>query len=400
MEKRPSLRHVIAVFLAVMISGNPAVRVVDDVFIYPASFVVIIALVGVRLKKIQIADLFLFLAFAGIVILHFVEFGVVTLFASIGFLNKLMIAYVLAAEIPRFARIYTSLMVLLSFLSLGIFFADVIGLPIYELLSVLKVDAGGALRHVIVHNFGQAGLGRNSGVFWEPGAFGAYIVLALLLRQACHLELRSWQLGGLWLALLTTLSTAAFLAGFVVLVWWLHSVLSARKSGAVLILSPWLLVGFVFLAQTFFFEASFMAEKIAHQYDRATSGGYLYQINRIGNFFYDLELIMEKPLLGWSAYLQTRNDFDRYAGDFFSGQGNGLSGFVTSFGLLGAFVFFFCSAKRFWTTGSGYFGVAYFFTTIAILLTGQKLLNYPIFLMLPFFNYMVQPIYGRKHPNR
>jgi hypothetical protein len=237
-------------------------------------------------------------------------------------------------------------------------------------------------------------------VFWEPGAFGAYIVLALLFRQACKLKLRSWQLACLWLALLTTLSTAAFLAGFVVLAWWLHSVVSARDSGTLLILSPWLFVGFAFLAYTFFFEASFMAEKIAYQYDRAVNGGHLHQINRIGNLFYDLELIMERPLLGWSAYLQTRTDFDRYAIDFFSGQGNGLSGFVTNFGILGASVFFFYSAKRFWTTGNDYFGVAYFIATVAILLTGQKLLNYPIFLMLPFFNYMVQPIYGRAHPNR
>lgn len=380
----PSIRRWLAVAVAIIISGNPAARAIDDVFVYPIALILILALVGAPLLRLDKIHWMVFSAFAFLISWHYFEFGPETIFASIGFFVKLSIAYLIATKIRQFPQIYVKILVYLSLLSLGIFVPFAMGLPLYDLLSGLTVDAGGASRHVIIHNFGREGLNRNSGMFWEPGAFGSYICFALILVRIYRLKLPTWQSASLWVALASTFSTAAYLAAFVILAWAVYSKMRIKRSASIVLLAPIMVGAFVILAYVLYVELPFLGEKIGLQYDRAINRGYLYQINRIGNLLYDLELIMQRPLFGWSAYLDTRLSFDRYATQFFSGQGNGLSGFATSFGLIGLSIFFIATGIRTFRLNGRFFDASFVLLVAAILLSAQKLLNYPVFLTLPF----------------
>lgn len=77
---------------------------------------------------------------------------------------------------------------------------------------------------------------RNMGPFWEPGIFGTYLTLALLLLIKGHFKYKKTGLLILSLALITTVSTAAIIFLFLALCFWISAVrLSPRMKNLLFI---------------------------------------------------------------------------------------------------------------------------------------------------------------------
>jgi hypothetical protein len=268
------------------------------------------------------------------------------------------------------------------------FIPNTLGFITPETFSAFRVSLNsGDFNHIGIHNFRiDDGLVRNAGMFWEPGAFAGYLILAIffLVRDG-HIDVLKTKQGAiLILALLSTQSTTGYMAFLVLSIFIAYRSGLFRKIISKIIIFPAMLATLLFGAYIAGSEISFVGEKISDQIESASNQDDVSRINRFGNFTYDLKWIGDKPLFGWSANPETRFSFDPDLAELINGQGNGLTGFAVKFGLLGFCLFIgFFAYNTLYITGqssAAIFGVA----VISVLLYGEQFLGFPIFLSLMF----------------
>lgn len=376
-------------FILVLISGNPAMDVLGKEFVYFGVFIVFMLFWWFKPLKLLRNDLLVFGVFTAVVLTHILSFGSPVAAASLGFLMKLAISMLAVRLVPHFSLTYVSVMYFLACLSLFFFIPVQFGIDLSAILSPLRVPISNTdIIHIGIHNFHvPEERGRNCGMFWEPGAFAGYLVLALflLLRNGQNKDLLSKHGLVLLAALLTTKSTTGYFALMVLALLAVHNAGLANGKMVKLLVMPAMVIavlGGAFVATN---EVSFLGEKINGQIGAATVGNETSRINRFGNLLYDLQWISDKPVLGWSATPATRVSLDPEVADLVAKQGNGLSGFTIKFGLIGllSFIGFFAHAT-FRTTGilaASLLGVI----IVSMLLYGEQFLNFPVFLTLMFF---------------
>jgi ABC-type multidrug transport system fused ATPase/permease subunit len=150
----------------------------------------------------------------------------------------------------------------------------------------------------------RLGIRQNSAIFFEPGQFASYLVLAIILR--IYLD-KGFSLKNNLLfifALLFTFSTAGYLFFFIVLFFYYLLTLS-NKPAVVL-----LLVLVVYLGYNTYTGLDFMGEKIEKQYDRMiyeSQYGYGSGSERTVTTYNDFLASLESPLIGLG-----RNQVTRY----------------------------------------------------------------------------------------
>lgn len=218
---------------------------------------------------------------------------------------------------------------------------------------------------------------RNSGMFWEPGAFAGYLVLALLfiILQNRGFTLGAYKKQAIWivLGLLTTLSTTGFLVLALIL---LIYIVQNYKFGK-FILIPVIAVGGYFAYN----NLEILGEKLEDQYNEAAEMDKSDVSNtRFGALNMDLQYIEDKPFTGNGLDKRTRYRFHPWVDDGI-GHGNGMSNFIVYWGIP-FFLFWLICVFRFAYISTASVSTAVWFTVIMILiLQGEQFLNYPLFLL-------------------
>lgn len=376
-----------AVFLVVLASGNPVVpHLLGKEAVWIALPVVLGTyglLRGIRLKK---SDAWLFAVFVLIALAHYGEFGPSVLPASVGFLLKLLAAIFLVRIVHDFPQAYGRVMWVLALISLAIFVPQIVlGDVLRSFAQVAAISYGPDVTHVGFHNFGpEMHAYRNSGFFWEPGAFAGYLTLAILLLIAQKagrtktLRFIDKQVAVLVLAVLTTQSTTGYvaLAGLAVAFLWVNY--GVRQIGRFLVAICLVIFG-ALLAYT---EVPFLGEKIDAQYGRSLAREGAHETTRFGNAIYDFSFIRERPVLGWSTFTETRSRVDQDISEIAAGQGNGLTGLIVKFGFVGLVIFVALSFRFFMQHSGSRILAGAAVAVVLVLLVGEQYLNYPLFLTL------------------
>lgn len=230
---------------------------------------------------------------------------------------------------------------------------------------------------------------RNSGMFWEPGAYAGVINLCLLLnfQQLDHLFKKyKFHFSALVLALLSTQSTTGYIVFFMIL---LLKFIDFKKYGLrSIFLSSLIVISAFFLSSDF----DFLGKKISGQLESSkTQAVGEFSNTRFGSFVFDLHYIKKNPLLGNGLLEETRYADHKYlfvgvnANQDIIGSGNGLSGSIAQFGIIYILLYFFLII-------SGKPGLDNYTKLVLIIilffsLQGEQWLNFPLFLSLPFWNY-------------
>lgn len=375
-------------FLVIAVSGNPAMGVLGKDTVYISTLLIFMVLWWLKPLKITKQDWMIFVFFALLMLGHVFVFGSIVILASLGFLIKLGIALLVVRLIPEFSLRYVKVMYALSLISLIFWILSISGVNVQNLFAALRVPLEGDNFHIGMHNFrDEYGVGiRNMGMFWEPGAFAGYLVLALffLVRDGRdNIFPLNYSLV-LIAALLSTQSTTGYLAFMVLALFYVYRTKLIKGEKAKLLGLPAIflvLAGGTYMATN---EFSFLGEKINSQIQSASIRDDASRINRFGNFLYDLEWIAKRPILGWSANPETRYSVDPEVAELVAVQGNGLTGFAVRFGFIGLLVFvgFFAHTTRRITGSSAasLFGIA----IVCVLLNGEQYLGFPVFLSLMF----------------
>lgn len=218
---------------------------------------------------------------------------------------------------------------------------------------------------------------RNSGMFWEPGAFAGYLILAILfiILQNRGFSVGAYKKQATWIVigLLTTLSTTGFLV--LALILFIYIVQNYKYGKFILI--PIIAVGGYFAYN----NLEILGEKLEEQYNEAAEMDETDVSNtRFGALNMDLLYIEDKPFTGNGLDRRTRYRFHPWVDDGL-GHGNGMSNFIVYWGIP-FFVFWLICVYLFAYRSSASVSTAIWFTVIIILvLQGEQFLNYPLFLV-------------------
>lgn len=222
---------------------------------------------------------------------------------------------------------------------------------------------------------------RNSGPFWEPGAFAIFIIIALIFNLINEKTLWSKKNITLSITLLTTLSTTGFIAFFVLIMAYYFATGNIIKN--IILLAILLPVGI-----SLYFSLEFLSAKIEDNIAIANDD----KSSRFGSGLADIQDFARSPIIGWGRGAM------RYGGrqfTFFTAEqhrNNGLTAVLASYGIIIFFVLFYnyykslrqlCIAKSFNTQFA-------LFSFIIILLLGfsQTIFQYPFFYSLMFIHLM------------
>lgn len=382
------LESLIPLFV-VFISGNPAVNAINQQFVYAISFLVLLCLSFIRKIQIIWNDVLVFLLFFIVFLYHLFSFGELVVFTSIGFFVKLSIAFLVVRVVPNWSERYVSIMYVLSIISFVFYIPLFLGVDMQGIFSVIRVPlVNDEHFSILIHNLRieYDGAIRNMGMFWEPGAFSGYLIVALLLliRDGIINSIAFKKFIVISLAILSTQSTTGYSAFVLVIALFFQEVNFYKEKSTKIIVNSVVITSILMFSFFSFNKFEFLGDKINLQFESAMQGDMSSRINRFGNFLYDIDWIEQQPLFGWSVNPQVRNAIDPEVEDLLQGQGNGLTGFIIQFGLIGIiiyFLFFMITCRSSSTTITySFFGVI----ILSLLLMGEKFLNFPIFLSLMF----------------
>lgn len=310
----------------------------------------------------------------------------------LGVLCRLLAAYLICLLLrEEFVPMFIKIMCFLSWLSFPFFLMLAIEPPITSsglLQSVSNIfGANTDSITLLLHTYQDTGDIRNSGCFWEPGAFGGYLMLAIMLlgdsNNGKPFKGFKNQFILLSVALLTTTSTTAYVAYFVYLVYMVSTRMVIRNMVRIVFILPVIAIGIWYTM----FNATFLYEKIQKQYSMTEDQSYGWEITRFGSLLYDYYHIEQKPFLGWGSYTDLRATGG--AEDIISGKGNGFSEFTVRNGVIGTLIYFmgvFLYMYR--LSGMKKLSAAIMVLLVITLLQGEVFLNYPLFLSLMFFGFI------------
>ena len=240
-------------------------------------------------------------------------------------------------------------------------------------------EGGGA--NIVIYNFQGnrtlegLGIRRNCGPFWEPGQFGVYLCIALFFNL--FIEKQRLRFANLFfvIALLTTCSTGAYMAGFFMMA--VYAVLKSRN--VIVMLLSLFAIALVWQQVS---ELEFLQEKITTQIEDVETGN---DLSRFSAFVTQLDMINNSPILGGEKILDYVDTDD---GTLASGT---LMPFVL-FGIpFGIFYYVYlcvsccgiaCVEKRKIVVGTS------FFILLLILSFSQTILTVPVIVTLMFVGLM------------
>lgn len=370
-------------FLLLALSGNPFFNLTDTRS--KVIFSVFVLLMVIRHFRYFIPEnsirIYQYLGFfTGIFIFQRLVLGYISVQAAFSFLSKIILGYIIIRYLGRnFRYAYFQVLFFICLISLFGFAWNSMGFDIPYLLYTppsgeYSFDEG---RNLLLFHQNDRGL-RNSGMFWEPGAFGCYIALAFMLYLGNIKNLikyNKFKSFIILLALITTFSTTAYLV--LIAVGILTIYFEYSKKYGLLILPVLLIAG----ASVYFLykQADFLSEKIDHQVGLALERDRgEFAPDRFSALIFDWHYIKKHPLTGNGFDTSTRYADHPWVLEKAMQHGNGFSNFIASMGVL-SFLFYSFFILKFNENKP----VSFLFLVV-ILLQGEPLLNYPVFLSLPF----------------
>ncbi|MFS2592696.1 O-antigen ligase family protein [Phocaeicola vulgatus] len=369
-----------AMMLLILASGNSVFKVYGTYFYALVGLFVLLEFVRSRNLRIAYRRLWQYIAIMlGIFIAQYLTFGWNTFPGIVNFVFKILFgSFIIIALDFRFKYYYLRVMYHLAIISLIFFSLQIVFGITFSLIDVGKVG-----KSILFYFSHSRAFDRNCGAFWEPGAFGCYLLIVpLLFINNLPLLYRRYRKESivLFIALLTTQSTTAYLA-FAALIF-LYLAFQMRS---------WMKYVYIVLAIAVsvyvYSGVDFLEEKIKSQNESAISANGQFNSTRIGTFLFDMYYFEKHPIIGNGLHSRTRYADHQYLVKlWFDGElakgGNAFSDYLAKMGIAfyAAFFYFFYKTNQ----GVKRRNLLSFLVVFIMLLFGEPLFSYPIALSLPF----------------
>ncbi|MGX5687384.1 O-antigen ligase family protein [Arcticibacter tournemirensis] len=374
------------VFLLLFVSGNPAFYrqswyIEGIVFV---SLFLLLMLKKYLTREFLLKYLTYISIFLVIFLIQYFNLGYLSINTVFGFAFRVFIGGIIFYKVgDRFSPLFFNVMYWLCILSFPFYL-----LHLVEGENALPFTLVDSPRSILFYTFRPQvfeSFLRNSGMFWEPGAFQGYINLCLFLnfrRIPYIFKFQKVKLIVILLTLVTTQSTTGYLTFGILCAIYLLMFSHINK----LALSFLILI-FFFLSFYAYNKLDFLGEKISAQYNEAIQAQGDFDPRRFGALLFDWHYIQKNPLTGNGF-----SDVTRFADHPFLlqeirsgenlGLGNGFSNFIASAGILGMLWYLYLIIKN--QTKEARKDSIILCVLLIILLQGEPFLNFAFFLGMPF----------------
>lgn len=371
---RRQLESIFYIGLLLAFSGNPAFSIgtaVGNIGFPLVTVILFLTNIDLFFRKNSLYFYFYILFFFGVFLFQKLVLGFISYPGAIAFGLKIAFAYVVIRHFStQFPRVYFQAMYVIAIISLIGFTVNLAGIDFPRI-----APTGEKIRSVFL--FTQNGDGaRNSGMFWEPGAFAGYINLAFLFYLGNIRSLIKGDPGKfivLLIALITTFSTTGYVVFFLIMV----ATLLFEYSRTLNVLIIPMLLGVIAGAAVVYQASPFLKDKMEHQLSAAMALQGAFANSRFGAFAFDMHYIKKHPWFGNGLHRKTRYADHPWLHNERLGHGNGFSNFLASMGIL-SFGFYALLLLRYNKNHPWVFLIG-----VVALLQGEQLMNYPLFLALP-----------------
>ena len=300
----------------------------------------------------QIINYILF--FVVIQILQFAIMGTTEITTPVKIVFRILISYHILYFVGRaFPQYYVNVLFFFSILSFIFYFPSLIFPQFMKFFESVVVpitqplffrEAG--FQDIIIYNFGAQQWNRNSGPFWEPGAFVGFLSLAIIFDYLVNKKLFNIKKVVFYIAIVTTLSTAGYIVLFFTLLFFFY-----KKSYK---LYPIFLILMLFpLGQYTYYNLDFLSPEINYAYDDAQKFSRYSStpVNRFTSVILDLNDLKKSPFFGISdnGHVRYGSKYEdkQTVGKTWTHRNNGISYFLSAFGIVGFLVYFGCMYKSF-----------------------------------------------------
>lgn len=342
------------VFILVALSGIPFFY--KDPLMRPTLLITFIVVSITFLNKKHKLDKFILIyiyVFFMISLGQFFIFEAIPIVTTVGYIIRILLAYLILKITGRFfINYYINILYFFCLISLCFYLPTLIS-PKFEYYCINNItpffnlpqaeDAFYKITpNLIIFNFNSTldnplsfGI-RNSGPFWEPGAFGGFTIIAMIFNLIKTGKLFNKKNVVFAIAIATTLSTSVIIAFFVLVILYY---LQLNKTSTKYFIVPALIVSAVFS----YYQFTFLGEKIDKNTKSISTSN---TSNRFVSALTDIEDIEEYWIFGRGINEETR--FDDSENDFMDmHRNNGVTALLVNVGLIGGILYFSLIAKSF-----------------------------------------------------
>jgi len=299
-------------FMVIAVSGIPYFT---STILYIPLTIILLMIFLIRQYTLHIDFILLLLLLTIITALQAYTFNFFSIQTTLGVFLRIIIGYLIVRILKeRFLLYYINILYYLSIMGTSIYLL-IVAIP--SLIPVIKSTlipmlnafnvADTKLQTIIIYNFNHIENLRNSGPFWEPGAFAGYLLIAIIfiffIKDIKH---KNKKLIVLIFALFTTFSTTAFFAFSIFI--FLYFYKNIKNIFIKIIISLSLLLSSYYA----YFNFDFLGKKIEHQISM-TKNANVYKkdsdTQRFLNIMRDIEDFRGHEIIGRGSNPLTRYAF-------------------------------------------------------------------------------------------
>lgn len=335
--------------------------------------------------KINKHLIFILVPFVIIEIFQFLHFGGFNFRTFLGTYIRLFFAYSVVLIVQKnIFKIFTTIIFFFSIVSLVFYiFTFIPGISEFyieklgNIIPNIFVEEGfyKGSKNLILFNFHENALKsfRNSGPFWEPGAFAVFLLIALVFNHINDKRILSKVNSILILTILTTLSTTGFICLFIFFFYINYNLLKTNVLFIVFFILS------IFTIVLLFERIPFLKDKIEKdiEYSNETT------TSRFGSALADYNLFKSSPLFGYGR-AGAKNDFkdDKFF-EVEDHRNNGVFNLLVTYGIFITTIYLYQILKTFKEIGKLYKLPNYYFIFSFVILISLAFSQG--ILMRPFF---------------
>lgn len=296
-------------FLLLIVIAISGIPYLSTTILYIPIFSLLLVIFFLRKLSFEKPFVYFILIVFLITILQIYTFDVFYFESTLGVILRIFIAYFIIKILNiKFIKYYMNILYIISIVSLIVFIPISIFpsialiiknsvVPIFDIFNIAQSPH----KTILIYNLTHIDSFRNSGPFWEPGAFGGYLVIAFILNQITYNHKKMNFIFLITIA--TTLSSTAYIATGIFLTLFYYKKISN-------IFLRYILVSLIIGSGIYLYNTlDFLGKKIELQFEK-TKNAHVYgtdnNTQRFLNILRDYEDIKNHEIVGRGSNPMTR----------------------------------------------------------------------------------------------